>query len=433
LFIVASKSGTTLEPNILERYFFDKLANLLGAEQAGARFIAITDPQTELARTANRQHFRKTFTGNPAIGGRYSVLSPFGLVPAGIMGIDVAALIASARRMVRACNRFVPSAVNPGAVLGATLATAAKRGIDKVTIIVSPPIADFGAWLEQLLAESTGKNAKGLIPVEGEGLAAPERYGDDRLFVYVRFDPSPDNAQDKAVAALEKAGKSVVRISLAAHEQIGQEFFRWEFAVAVAGAMMGLNPFDQPDVEAAKEKARELTDAYDSSHALPAETPLFEESGVTLFADGVNAEAIKKDGASGNMARLHPSDYFALLAFVSRNERHQKALQAMRQAVRDRKHVATCVGFGPRYLHATGQLYKGGPNSGVFLEVTCDAADDVQVPDHAYSFGVVSAAQARGDFSVLNERGRRALRVHLGKNAEDGLVRLQHALEQALS
>jgi transaldolase/glucose-6-phosphate isomerase len=440
LFIVSSKSGATLEPNIFKQYFFERAAQRLGREAAGRNFIAITDPGSALQRTAEQDRFRQVYFGAPSIGGRYSVLSNFGMAPAAASGIDVRRFLGSTCKMVRSCAASVPPADNPGVLLGVLMAVLAKEGRDKVTIVASPGIADFGAWAEQLIAESTGKYGKGLIPVDAEPLGLPGVYGDDRLFVYLRLDGEVDPAQDAAVDALERAGQPVVRIALSDRYQLGQEFFRWEMAIAVAGAVIGIDPFDQPDVEASKVKTRELTAAYEKTAALPSETPIFEGGGVKLFSNRGNAQALKAAGAGASiesylkahLERLDAGDYFAVLAYIEHNGAHAKALQQLRIAVRDRRRVATCLGFGPRFLHSTGQVYKGGPNSGVFLQVTCDDAADLDVPGQRYSFGVVKAAQARGDFEVLAERGRRALRAHLGEDVAAGLATLNDAVRHAL-
>jgi transaldolase/glucose-6-phosphate isomerase len=312
-----------------------------------------------------------------------------------------------------------------------------KSGRDKITIVASPAIADFGAWLEQLVAESTGKRGKGLIPVDAEPLASPQAYGHDRMFAYLRLTPEADPGQDTAVAALEQAGQPLVRIEIADRYRVGQEFFRWEMATAVAGAILGINPFDQPDVEASKVRTRELTDAYEKSGRLPPETALFEENGLSLFADPKNRAALGKattltECLGAHLARIQTGDYCGILAYVERNKLHGDVLRDIRVMIRDRTRVATCLGFGPRFLHSTGQAYKGGPNTGVFLQITCDDANDLPVPDQAYTFGVVKAAQARGDFEVLAERGRRVLRVHLGGHVSAGLTALKEAVRQAL-
>ena len=442
VFIVSSKSGSTLEPNIFKQYFFEKAGQAVGADKAGSRFIAITDPGSKMQHVAEADKFRHIFYGLPSIGGRYSALSDFGLVPAAVMGIDVARFLDRTEEMVHACASCVPLEENPGLVLGTILGVAARNGRDKVTIATSPEIRDLGAWLEQLMAESTGKEGHGLIPVDREELGSPAVYGNDRVFAYLKLASSTDNSADAILKALETAGHPVVRISVGDSYDLGQEFFRWEIATAVAGSIIGINAFNQPDVEASKIATRNLTSAYEKTGSLPAEQPILQADGIKLFTDDVNAAALAK--AAGNdkslgaylkahLNRLGAGDYFALLAYVQMNDAHEKQLQAIRHRVRDKKVVATCLGFGPRFLHSTGQAYKGGPNSGVFLQITCDDATDVPVPGQKYTFGIVKAAQARGDFQVLAERKRRALRVHLGPDVAAGLTKLAAAIEQALA
>jgi transaldolase/glucose-6-phosphate isomerase len=436
LFIVASKSGSTLEPNIFKQYFFDLVQQAVGKGNAGSRFIAITDPESKMQQVAEADKFRHIFFGVPSIGGRYSALSNFGLVPGAIMGLDLRRLLDHTEEMIHACAATVPAGENPGVILGAILGTLANQGRNKVTLVTSPGISDLGAWLEQLLAESTGKQGKGLIPVDREHLGPPEVYGDDRLFVYLRLQNAVDKAQDAQIDALRKAGQPVVRIDIADIYDVGQEFFRWEIATAVAGAIIGINAFNQPDVEASKVVTRQLTAEYENTGKLPAETPILEEDGIKLFTDERNAQNLKRLAGKqlsldrlirAHLDQLGAGDYFALLAYLEMNAAHEEQLQAIRHAVRDRKHVATCLGFGPRFLHSTGQAYKGGPNSGVFLQITCDDAVDLPVPERKYTFGIVKAAQARGDFQVLADRKRRALRVHLGKDVRAGLERLSKA------
>ena len=439
LFIVSSKSGSTLEPNIFKAYFFEKVKQKLGTK-AGSRFVAVTDPGSNLEKEARGDQFRHIFPGVKSIGGRYSALSNFGMVPAAAMGLDVERLLDEAERMVHACAPGVPAEENPGLVLGAILGLAHNKKIDKVTIAASPGIYDLGAWLEQLLAESTGKEGKGIVPVDRERLGPPDAYGDDRVFAYLRLEDGADSAQDAAIAALEKAGKPVVRIRVASKYDLAEEFVRWEIATAIAGAVMGINPFNQPDVEASKLATRALTSEYEKTGKLPAESPFFEGEGVKLFADAKNTEALKgavKAPSLGayvkaHLDRLGKGDYLGLLAYVQMNAGHEETLQAPRHRVRDKKKVATCLGFGPRFLHSTGQAYKGGPNSGVFLQVTCDDAKDLPVPGSKYTFGIVKAAQARGDFQVLAERNRRALRIHIGADVPAGLRSIASAIEKAL-
>mgnify|MGYP001616888183 CR=1 FL=1 len=363
------------------------------------------------------------------------MLSAFGLVPAAVLGMDVARLLDRAGAMASSCQK--PPASNPGVALGIVLGEAARRGRDKLTIVASPPLWDLGAWLEQLIAESTGKQGKAIIPVDGERLAKPGRYGSDRLFVYLRLDGEHDPAQDEAITQLEQAGQPVVRIEIADRYAVGAEFFRWEIATAVAGAVLGIHPFDQPDVEASKIETRKLTDEIERTGALPTEEPFYADGDIRLFASAANREAVR--GTSlveilrTHLARIEAGDYFAVLAYVAMTDQHRQILQSVRHRLRDSRRVATCLGFGPRFLHSTGQAYKGGPNSGVFLQVTCDDAVDVPVPGTRYTFGMVKAAQARGDLAVLNERGRRALRVHLGQDVEAGLRRLEEAIGRALA
>jgi transaldolase/glucose-6-phosphate isomerase len=437
LFIVSSKSGSTLEPNIFMEYFLDRAGAVRGKDKAVEHFAAVTDPGSALERRATQLHFVHIFHGVPSIGGRYSVLSKFGLVPAAAMGLDVKRLLATALQMDRACGPDVPPAENPGVRLGVALGVAATRfSRDKVTIIASPAIATLGAWLEQLLAESTGKHGRGLIPLAEEPLTTPERYGSDRFFAYLELEGQADPSQRQAMEALERAGHPVARISVKDIWHIGQEFFRWEIATAVAGAIIGIDPFDQPDVEASKKKTSALTEEYERSHRLPEEAPVFRENGLALYADPRNAAELGQHNTlsgylKSHVGRVHAGDYVALLAYIQRNEPHTRALTAIRTHIRDRTHAATCLGFGPRFQHSTGQAYKGGPNSGVFLQVTCDDPADIDVPGHSYSFGVVKAAQARGDLEVLVERGRRALRVHL-KDVDAGLAELARAINAAL-
>jgi transaldolase / glucose-6-phosphate isomerase len=441
LFIVSSKSGTTLEPNILLQYFMERMRQTVGEHLAGGHFIGITDPGSALQHVAERERFRQVFYGEPEIGGRYSVLSNFGLMPAAVMGVDVGRLLDRTELMVHSCAASVPAEQNPAVLLGAILGTLAVAGRDKVTLIASPGISSIGAWLEQLIAESTGKHSKGMIPVDGEEVGSPDVYGDDRLFIYLRLDSAADPSQDAAVDALEHAAQPVVRIDVADIYDIGQEFFRWEMAVAIAGAIIGINPFDQPDVEASKVATRALTSAFERTGVLPADPPIYQEAGISLFTDARNADALGKAvGGSRSLAgylrahlnRLEEGDYFAILAYLAMNQTHRDVLQAMRHTVRDRTRVATSLGFGPRFLHSTGQAYKGGPNNGVFLQITCDDARDIPVPGQRYSFGVVKAAEARGDFAVLVERERRALRVHLGADVTAGLNVLRAAVARAV-
>jgi transaldolase/glucose-6-phosphate isomerase len=439
LFIVSSKSGSTLEPNIFKQYFFERAKQAVGANKVGSHFLAVTDPGSKMQQVAEGDHFLHVFFGRPSIGGRYSALSNFGMAPASAMGLDTKKFLDRTAEMVRACGAGAKVEDNPGVVLGIILGSAANAGRDKATIITSHGISDLGAWLEQLIAESTGKNGKGIIPVDREHLGSPDVYGNDRVFAYLRLENEVDADQDAKVAALEKAGHPVVRIVMPDIHGLGAEFFRWEIATAVTGAIIGINPFNQPDVEASKVATRALTSEYEAKGSLPAEKPILEDSGIKLYTDEKNAAEITKAGdksvagyLKAHLGRIHAGDYFAVLGYIQMNGEHEQSLQAIRHTVRDAKHVATCLGFGPRFLHSTGQAYKGGPNSGVFLQITCDDSVELPVPGQKYTFGVVKAAQARGDFQVLAERGRRALRVHLGKDLKSGLTALQAAVQKAV-
>jgi transaldolase / glucose-6-phosphate isomerase len=441
LFIVSSKSGSTTEPNVMKDYFFAQVSKAIGADKAGHRFIAVTDPGSSLEKVATRQGFARIFHGDPTIGGRYSVLSPFGLVPAATAGIDLRALLKHTLSMVRSCGADVPPHENPGAQLGLAMGHAGLEGRDKVTILSSKKISDFGAWAEQLIAESTGKEGKGLSPIDGEPLGDVALYGQDRFFIDIRTEGENDSAHDEKLTALEKAGHPVVRIVMKSVDHIGQEFFRFEIATAVAGAVLGINPFNQPDVEDAKIKTRELIAAFEKTGALPLEKPVMASARADIYTDEKNAAALRRAGANGDLgswlkahlSRSGEGDYVALLAYIERNHAHIEALQDMRLEVRDKRHVATCAEFGPRFLHSTGQAYKGGPDSGVFLQITADDAKDLAIPGQRASFGVIKAAQARGDFDVLTERGRRALRVHLKGDLEAGLKELDTAIHNSLN
>jgi len=443
LVVVASKSGSTLEPNILKQFFFSQVTRAVGEPEAGNRFIAITDPGSKMERVARHDNFRDIFYGDPEIGGRYSALSNFGVVAATAAGLKIDKLLSEAAKGVAACKKSL--AENPGLQLGLLLGTAHNAGRDKITIFTSPEIHDLGAWLEQLIAESTGKQGKGITPIDREAIGAPGVYGDDRVFAYVRFKATADASQDPKVAALEAAGHPVVRFEIEDLYEIFGQFFIWEIATAVAGSVMGINPFNQPDVESAKVETRALTAEYEKSGNLPTRTPFLTgkgESGVpfALYATEAYAAKLKAAAPSQTLAgiirahldQLKAGDYFATVAFLPMFEEHEAAIQEFRHKVREKERVATSLGFGPRFLHSTGQDYKGGPNTGVFLQLTADHADDVAIPGQSFSFGVVIDAQAAGDLAVLESRGRRALRVHLGKDVGAGLKALNTAFSTAL-
>ena len=426
LFLVSSKSGSTMEPELLRAFFWDK------AGGDGSHFVAVTDPGSKLEETADKDGFLHTFPGDKAIGGRYSVLSNFGMVPAAIMGIDVEKFFATIQPMAQACGPDAPPAANPGFRLGAILGEAQRAGRDKVTIMTSPALRPFGAWLEQLLAESTGKEGRGIVPVDLEPLAEVSDYGTDRVFAVLTLAGDADPELDALAGQLAEAGHPLIRIHLHAKDQIGQEFFRWEIATAVAGAIIGIDPFDQPDVEDAKVKTRELVDAYEKEGALKPEQPFAEAGDIAFFAPGDHALNANDPVQilRTHLSSAQPGDYVGILAYVERNDEHERQVAELREAVVGARHVATVAGFGPRFLHSTGQAYKGGPKSGVFVEITRDAKPDLAIPGRKASFGTVQLAQARGDLEVLAERGQRVLRVHL-KNGD--LTKLVALVRDALA
>jgi glucose-6-phosphate isomerase len=439
LVVVASKSGSTLEPNVLKQYFFEEMQKAVGTAKAGSHFLAITDPGSKMEQVAKADGFRHIFYGDPQIGGRYSALSNFGVIAATVAGLDTAKLLAEAAKAVVSA-KLEPTA-NPAVELGLILGSAANAGRDKITIFTSPEIYDLGAWMEQLIAESTGKLGKGITPVDREAIAAPEVYGKDRVFAYVRLTGTADRALDAKVAAIEAAGHPVIHFEIADLYEISGQFFTWEVATAVAGSVMGINAFNQPDVESAKIETRALTSAYEQTGKLPERLPVLVDSGVEVYATEAYAAKLKAAAPAqtltgllrAHLSQIHPGDYFAALAFLPMFPEHEAAIQKLRHKVRDAKHVATCLGFGPRFLHSTGQDYKGGPNTGVFLQITADHAADLAIPGQKYSFGVVIDAQAAGDLAVLESRGRRAVRVHLGADVAAGLKTLAAAVEAALA
>jgi glucose-6-phosphate isomerase len=438
LIVVASKSGSTLEPNILKDYFFQQMKDAVG-DEAGAHFIAITDPGSKMEQVAKDNNFRYIFYGDPAIGGRYSALSNFGVVPATLAGLHIGKLLDEAAKATAQARLSVDS--NPAVQLGLLLGTAHNAGRDKITIFTSPEIHDLGAWLEQLIAESTGKLGKGITPVDREAIAAPSVYGNDRIFAYVKYTATADSSQDAAVAALQAAGHPVIFIEISDLYELFGQIFTWEIATAVAGSVMGINPFNQPDVESAKIETRAITSEYEKSGTLPTREPILVDSGVMLYATPEYAATLKAAAPSQTLAgylrahlnQIQRGDYFATLAFLPMFSANEAVIQGFRLKVRDKKRVATCLGFGPRFLHSTGQDYKGGPNTGVFLQITADHARDVDIPGARYSFGIVIDAQAAGDLAVLESRGRRALRIHLGADLLLGLPALAAAFDEALS
>ncbi|MEK6716914.1 MAG: bifunctional transaldolase/phosoglucose isomerase [candidate division NC10 bacterium] len=434
LFIVASKSGTTPEITAFYQYFFAKIRALKG-ERAGEQFIAITDAGTPLERTGAEAKFRRVFLNPSDIGGRYSALSFFGMVPATLIGLDVLRLLERVERMAHTCRASVPARENPGVWLGAILGALARLGRDKLTFVCSPEIVSFGYWVEQLIAESTGKDGTGILPVEGEALGDPGLYGDDRVFVHLRLHDSMDRELDGKVNALERAGHPIVTIGLQDLYDLGAEFFRWEFATAVVGAVMGVNPFDQPNVQESKDNTKRLLAEFKAKGRLPEGESIFSEGPIRLYGDAASAAGLRNaktlaDVLKAHLARIRPHDYVALTAYLQATSAHAEALAAIRSHIRDRFRVATTLGYGPRFLHSTGQLHKGGGDNGVFLQFTADDPVDLPIPGERHSFGVMKAAQALGDLESLQKRGRRALRIHITGGIEAGLRRALEAVRE---
>jgi len=413
LFIVSSKSGGTLEVTSLYKYFRSKMEQRFG-DQAGRHFVAITDPGTGLGKLASEHRFRRVFLNPPDVGGRFSALSYFGLVPAALVGVDLDHLLMRAGQAVEASGPGVTSLESPGVWLGVVMGDAALSGRDKLTLLLSPGVSAFGGWLEQLIAESTGKNGTGVLPIDGEPLGAPDKYGTDRLFVYLRLDDA--GTFDSEVSTLEQAGHPVVTLRLHSPYDVGREMFRWEFATAVAGSLLGINPFDEPNVQEAKDLTRKFLESYQKQGNLPALDRVDGDSPDLSYALNAFLEPVK------------PGDYVAFNAFIQPTAENRSILQTMRALVRDRFSVATAVGFGPRYLHSTGQIHKGGADTGHFILLTADDAQDVPIPGAPYSFGVLKSAQSMGDYEALKKRGRRILNVHL--KSEAGLAALLGCLHE---
>jgi len=416
LFMVATKSGGTVETLSFFKFFYNQVMERVGRAGAGAHFVAITDPGSKLVDLAAQYGFRATFVNDPNIGGRYSALSYFGLVPAALTGADVVLLLERAQETHAACEACAFDGENPGAWLGSIMGALAREGRDKLTLVSSPSIASFGGWVEQLIAESTGKEGKGILPVVGEPLAGPEVYGSDRLFVALEL--AGEELDEQALTQLEQAGHPLVKLYLRDRHDLAQQMFLWEIATAVAGYHLGINPFDQPNVESAKVLAREAVEAYMENGVLP-EANAQEPSAATLQAF---------------LAQARPGDYVALQAFVAPTDATGAGLQALRVAIRDRLKLATTWGYGPRFLHSTGQLHKGDSGNGLFIQVTADDPRDVAIPDEAGSaessmtFGVLKEAQVQGDRQALLKAGRRVIRFHLGSDVIAGLLELTGAL-----
>jgi len=430
LFIVASKSGTTAEPLAFGDYFYQKV-KLIKGERAGENFCVITDPGSPLVKQAQERAYRKTFLNFSDIGGRYSALSYFGLVPAALMGIDVNELLLRALRMLHASASSVPAQENPGLLLGASLGELAKNDQrNKVTFLLSESLSPFGMWLEQLLAESTGKEGTGLLPVAGEPLGKPSEYGPDRIFVYICMKDTTDKELEHEVSSLRDAGQPMITITLNDRLDLGEEFFRWEFATATAGSILGINAFNQPNVQESKDNTNRLLAIVREQGKLPDEKPSLIKEPLRLYFDekaASVAETLKQF-----LAQAHPGDYLALMAYINEDSTNDKALQEIRVLMQDHLHIPTTLGYGPRFLHSTGQFHKGGPNTGLFLQLTATDNEDVPIPGEPYTFGVFKRAQALGDLEALQKHGRRVGHIHLGADIHQGLSILKIELESAL-
>jgi len=404
LFLVSSKSGTTIEPLSLLSHFQSLVTSAMGKERSGQNFVAITDPGSPLAKLAEEERFRHTFLNPPDIGGRYSILSYFGLVPATLMGIDVSLLLERADRLREACVSSAEVQENPGAWLGVIMGTLALRGRDKLTFVTSPAISGFGVWVEQLIAESTGKEGKGIIPVVGEPLVEPTHYGDDRLFIYLRLGGDDNSALDKATERVKSSGLPVLVLEMRDNYDLGAEFFRWEFATAVAGAILGIHPFDQPNVQQAKAATNRVLQEYMASGRLP-------------LAEAANSLV-------DLLAEVQKGKYLAITAYARQIPEMDEVLADFRRKVFEKYQIATTLGYGPRYLHSTGQLHKGGPDTGLFLQITTDHRIDLPIPGKPYTFGVLADAQALGDLQALQSLGRRVARIHSGRGDVATISRL---------
>ena len=414
------------------KYFYNRVAEVVGGQLAGSHFVAITDPGSGLVETAERYGFRKTFLNDPQIGGRYSALSHFGVVPAALAGVGVSRLLDSAGTAADECSGPAGEE-NPGAWLGAVMGElAAKHGRDKLTLFASPTLAPFGPWVEQLIAESTGKDGVGILPVAGEPPGEPEAYGEDRLFVGMSLRGEGDGETEGLLEELRSLGHPTVEIILDDPYDLGAEMFRWEVATAIAGQRLGINPFDQPNVESAKTQARSMIEEYRESGELPAPEPTVREAGVTVYSDG--AAKTVQGALTAFLEGVTPGDYVALQAYVQPSDGTTGALQRLRVRLRDRLRLATTVGYGPRFLHSTGQLHKGDAGNGLFVQITADDERDAAIPDEAgeesssISFGVLKEAQALGDRQALLEAGRRVIRLHLEGDVPDEIDRITEGI-----
>jgi glucose-6-phosphate isomerase len=435
LYIVASKSGSTTEPNAFLDCFFSQASEKLGSD-AAEHFVAITDPGSSLEARAKASGFRRVVHGIPDVGGRFSAFTDFGLFPASMIGLDLHRYLNIACEMEKACSSN--DATNPGVQLGIFLGVLANAGRDKLTLVTSPGLSDFASWLEQLVAESTGKIGKGIIPVDREPLFPPERYDSDRVFAYLSLTTEADPKREKWIRELRSSGHPVVNIRLESRMELGGEFYRWEMATAVAGSVLKVNPFDQPNVQESKEFTADLIRRYLEEGRLPQSTPWIEEDGVEVFLDERDTTALKSvtslDGCvKAHLDSLEDHDYFSICAYVDMDSKSNiNRLDSIRKTVGSGTGAATTLGFGPRFLHSTGQLHKGGPDTGLFIQITAEDGEDLPIPESGFTFGVLKTCQAIGDLNALSARNRRVVRFHLTRGVESGLLRLTQAFQRAL-
>ncbi len=448
LFIVSSKSGGTIEVHSLYRYFYDKVEAFCKSDKtskqtlnkrpdsadetlAGKHFVAITDPNTPLEKIAKEKSFRKIFSTPEDVGGRYSALTFFGLVPAALMGVDMKTFLNRAKAMMTGCGAHASFDSNAALHLGVALGVLGRAGRDKVTFVLSPEIASLGMWLEQLMAESIGKEEKGLVPIEGEDLLSPDNYGSDRVFVSIQISQSKSPSIESKLNALVAAGHPVIYIKLKDIFDLAGEFLRWELAVAIAGIIYGINPFDEPNVAESKANTNKILAQFEASKFLPEDTPQLESKGIRLWADSqMSCSDSLADTLAAHLARVKAGDYIALMAYLTPNALNQRALRKLRQVLRVVKQSATTVGYGPRFLHSTGQLHKGGDNNGVFLQITAKDRKNLVIPGVKYGFSNLKMAQALGDFQALKEHGRRVVRLHLTAQVLEDLERITKLLGQ---
>ncbi|MBI4341196.1 MAG: hypothetical protein HY598_02820 [Candidatus Omnitrophica bacterium] len=436
LVIVSSKSGSTAEVSALSKYFYEQFRSV--DANPGSHCVVITDEGTSLEAQANTWRSRHLFTHGPAtgadVGGRFSALTQFGLVPAALIGADIGRLLERTQQMARRCSATIAVEENPAAVLGAALGAFAQRGRDKLTLLCSPTLSSFGTWVEQLVAENLGKQGKGIAPILGEPPRPPSAYSDDRVFVALQFKSQPSEALARHAQALAAAGHPVISIAWDDAYDVGGEVIKWELGTAIAGAILEINAFDEPNVKESKDRTKALLAEYAASKRLPPQAPLFEEQHLAVYgAPPSGAPSGLGACVASLLQQVQPRDYLAVLSFLPRTEALDGAVHALRVVLAERLPNATMIGFGPRYLHSTGQLFKGGPASGIFLLLTADDPVDLPIPGEAFGFSILKHAQALGDFQAMQEKGRRLLRVHLRGDLEAGLQRLQQAIREALS